>query len=63
MLLDGQVVQALLDKQANNAVGVEDEVGAVRVLVTDNAMERKDLLVDLSWKRFSQNTRARSRHT
>ena len=41
------MVQALLDKQANNAVGVEDEVGAVCVLVADDAMERKDLLVDL----------------
>ena len=63
MLLDGQVVQALFDEQANNAVGVEDEVGAVCVLVADNAVERKDLSVDIPLKRFSQNTRACLQHT
>ena len=47
MLLDGQVVQALLDEQANDAVGMEDEVGAVCVLVADDAAERKDMLVDV----------------
>ena len=38
VLLDGQVVQALLDEEANNTVRVEDEVGAVCVLVADNAV-------------------------
>ena len=47
VLLDGQVVQALLDEQANDAVGMEDEVGAVCVLVADDAAERKDMLVDV----------------
>ena len=63
VLLDGQVVQALLDKQANNAVGVEDEVGAVCVLVADDAMERKDMLVDVRLERFSQGIRTCLQHT
>jgi hypothetical protein len=35
------VVQTLFDEQANNAVGVEDEVGTVRVLVADDAARRE----------------------
>jgi hypothetical protein len=56
VLLDRQMVQALLDEQANNAVGVENEVGAVCVLVADDAVEKKDMSVDIQWKWFSQNT-------
>ena len=33
----GEVVEALLDQEADDAVGVEDEVPSVRVLVTDDA--------------------------
>jgi len=55
VLLHGQVVEALLDEQANNAVGVEDEVGAVCVLVADDAVERKDKSVDVRLEWFSQN--------
>lgn len=33
---DGQVVQALLDKQTNDAIGIEDEVCAACVLVSDH---------------------------
>jgi hypothetical protein len=54
VLLDRQVVQALLDEQANNAVGVENEVGAVCVLVADDAVERKAMLVGVRLNRFSQ---------
>jgi hypothetical protein len=50
------MVQALLDEQANNEVGVENEVGAVCVLVADDAVEKKDMSVDIQWKWFSQNT-------
>jgi len=32
------VVETFLYKQTNNAVGVEDEVGSVRVLVADDAV-------------------------
>lgn len=58
VLLDGQVVQALLYEQANNAVGVEDEVGAVCVLVADDTMEGKDMSVDVRLEWFSQNIMA-----
>lgn len=54
MLLHGQVVQALLDEQANDAVGVEDEVGAVCVLVADDAVEREAVLVGVRLDRSSQ---------
>jgi hypothetical protein len=54
VLLHGQVVEALLDEQANNAVGVEDEVGAVCVLVADDAVEKKYMSVDGRLDRFSQ---------
>ena len=37
MLLYGQVVETFLDKQADDSIGVEDEVGAVGVLVADHA--------------------------
>lgn len=40
MLLYGQVVEALFDKEADDAIGVENEVGALRVLVTDHAAWR-----------------------
>ena len=63
MLLDGQVVQTLLDEQANDAVGVEDEVGAVCVLVADDATERKDMSVDVRLERFSQGIRTCLEHT
>lgn len=33
----GQVIQTFLDQQANDAVGVEDEVGSLGVLVADDA--------------------------
>ena len=56
MLLHRQVVQALLDEQANNAVGVEDEVGAICVLVADDAVEREDMSVDVRLEWFNQNT-------
>jgi hypothetical protein len=37
-VLDGrQVVQALLDQETDNAVGVEDEVSALRLLVADDS--------------------------
>ena len=39
------MIKSLLDEQANNAVGVEDEIGAVCVLVTDDAVENKDVSV------------------
>jgi hypothetical protein len=58
VLLNGQVVQALLNEQADDAVGVEDEVGAIRVLVADDAVERKDMSADVRLERFSQNIRA-----
>lgn len=45
MLLHGQVVQTLFDEQANDTVGVEDEVGAVRVLVADDADQKRDMSV------------------
>ena len=45
MLLDGQVVQAFLDEQANDAVGVEDEVGAICVLVADDAVRQEVMSV------------------
>jgi hypothetical protein len=45
VLLDRQVVQALLDEQADDTVGVEDEIGAVCVFVADDAVERRELLV------------------
>lgn len=45
MLLHGQVVQTLFDEKANYAVGVEDEVGAVRVLVADDAVQKRDMSV------------------
>jgi hypothetical protein len=48
------VVQALLDEQTNNAVGVEDEVGAVCVLVADDAAERRSMSVDVQSKWSSQ---------
>ena len=38
VLLHGQVVETFLYKQTNNTVGVEDEVGSVRVLVADDAV-------------------------
>ena len=63
MLLHGQVVQTFLDEQANNAVGVEDEVGAICVLVADDAVERRDMSVNHLLERSSQNTRACSQHT
>ncbi len=37
MLDRGQVVETLLDQEADDAVGVEDEVASVGVLVTDFA--------------------------
>jgi hypothetical protein len=43
------VVQTLLDEQANNTVGVEDEVGTVCVFVADDAVGRRGLLV-LVWE-------------
>jgi hypothetical protein len=49
VLLDGQVVQAFFDKQADNTVGVEDEVGTVCVFVADDAVKKRDLLV-LVWE-------------
>ena len=56
MLLNGQVVQALLNEQADDAVGVEDEVGAVRVLVADDAVERKDISVDFDWNGLAKTS-------
>ena len=41
MLLYGQVVETFLDKQTNDAVRVEDEVGSVRVLVADDTVVRR----------------------
>lgn len=49
MLLDGQVVQTLLDEQADDTVRVEDEVGAVCVFIADDAVERRGLSV-LVWE-------------
>lgn len=37
VLLYGQVVETFLDEQADDSVGVKDEVGAVCVLVADHA--------------------------
>ncbi len=36
MLNGGEVVEALLDQQADDSVGVEDEVSTLRLLVADN---------------------------
>ena len=41
MLLHGQVVESLLDKQTTNAVRMKDEIGSVCVLVADNAVARR----------------------
>lgn len=38
MLDGGEVVEALLDEETDDSVGVEDEVAAVGPLVTDNAV-------------------------
>lgn len=40
MLLNGQVVETFLDEETDYAVGVKDEVGAICVLVADDAVER-----------------------
>jgi hypothetical protein len=45
VLLDGQVVQAFFDEQANDAVGVEYEVGAVCIFVADDAVRQKAISV------------------
>jgi hypothetical protein len=41
VLLHGQVVETFLYKQTNNAVGVEDKVGSVCVLVADDTVSRR----------------------
>ena len=40
LLNHGQVVQSLLDEKTNNAVRVENEVGPLRVLISDHAATR-----------------------
>jgi hypothetical protein len=47
MLLHGQVVETFFDQQTHNTVGVEDEVGAVRALVADDAAKKRDMSVYL----------------
>lgn len=38
MLDGGEVVEALLDEETDDSVGIEDEVAAIGPLVTDNAV-------------------------
>jgi hypothetical protein len=56
---DGEVVQAFFDEEADDAVGVEDEVSAVGAFVTDHAIERPvlarlftilNLKLNLTWE-------------
>lgn len=34
------MIEALFDKQTNDAVGIEDEISARRVLVSDDRVQR-----------------------
>jgi len=58
VLLDRQVVQAFLDEQANDAVGVEDEVGAVCVLVADDTVSGEIMSAHMQVERLSRNIMA-----
>lgn len=41
MFYGGKVIQALLDQETNDPVGIEDKVTTIGVLITNDARQRR----------------------